>query len=479
MLVLTGLGAAPALAADPFSADAAARQYEEQTPDARGAAPPKDPTAGTIAAVDTRNCVDRPDPGALASIAGYGLGGGGEPGALGFVLPVLLGGLLLAALVFALSRRRRAGATLTLLCVVALALPAAGQAAVDLGIATGRVGNTVLSEAEFERMRLGGADIVRASIDWEVIKPDPDGPFNVTYFEELLRWASEGPLPSVEVLPILFASPEWVEGIQSSNEPPTTKADLRAWSEFVGKMVNRYKPGGEFWLENAEEIEGGELRYNPITAWQVWNEPNLSPFWTGAKPDAREYAEFLKITDEAIKKADPKARTVLAGMLERADAPLPMSKFLAQLYDAGAGEHFDVLAPQPFAFADDRPAIDASLRRVRELADRNGDQDKPIWITEFGVASSGPKTPLTTTPRGQAAVLRGDIALINRREEQYGIEKALWFQWRDADTFPPENKDNKIWQTYTGLFTHEGEPKPSWQAFCALAGGEPGSGPLP
>ncbi len=163
----------------------------------------------------------------------------------------------------------------------------------------------------------------------------------------------------------------------------------------------------------------------------------------------------------------------------RADAPLPMSKFLAQLYKAGARRHFDVLAPQPFAFVDERPAIDDSLRRVRQLADRNGDEDKPIWITEFGVASAGPKTPLTTDEQGQAAVLRGDFALIQKRERDYNIEQALWFQWRDADTAPPQNKDNKIWQTYTGLFDFEGEPKPSWQAFCAIARGAPGAGPLP
>ena len=106
----------------------------------------------------------------------------------------------------------------------------------------------------------------------------------------------------------------------------------------------RYGPDGDFWAEHQDEVSSGRLRYNPITDWQVWNEPNLSPFWTRAEPDAKEYARLLTITDEAIKAEDPDARTVLAGMLERLDAPLPMSEFLADVYRVkGIGEHFDVL----------------------------------------------------------------------------------------------------------------------------------------
>ncbi len=475
--MLASLGAAPALAADPFSGGAAADQYTESRPRCRRAAASGDSSAGTIAAVDVRNCIEGPDPSALASVADFGSSAGGSAGALGVALPVVLSLLLIAALLYALARRRRGGVALAMLLLAALGVPAVSQAAVDLGVAT--EGSDVLEVAEVERLRLGGARMVRASIDWEEIELERNGPYFLGDFEELMYAASEGPLPSVELLPILFASPAWVKGIESSNEPPRTKADLRAWSAFVERMVGRYKPLGDFWRENADKIRSGTLRYNPVTAWQVWNEPNLSPFWTDAEPDAEQYAEFLKATNAAIKRADPKAQTVLAGMLERADAPLPMSKFLGQLYDAGARADFDVLAPQPFAFVDERPAIDDSLRRVRELADRNGDRDKPIWVTEFGVASDGPKTPLTTDEPGQAAILRGDIALIKQRAEAYGIEKALWFQWRDGDTSPPENPDNKIWQTYTGLFNFEGEPKPSWQAFCALAKGSPGVGPLP
>ena len=123
--------------------------------------------------------------------------------------------------------------------------------------------------------------------------------------------------------------------------------------------------------------------------------------------------------------------------------------------------------------------MELSLRRIRNLADSHGDESKPIIVTEVGVATGGPKTDLTTDQAGQAATLREFFRLAQARAGEYGVEGIYWFQWRDADNEPPSDPELKRWQTYTGLFTHDGAPKQSWQAFCAAARGSFGEGRLP
>ncbi|MEA2348592.1 MAG: polysaccharide biosynthesis protein PslG [Thermoleophilaceae bacterium] len=448
-------------------------QYLEVVPDARGGRPAVD-IQRVAPAADTEHCVNDPDPVVAAVAAAFVTGGGGG----GIMLPLALVVVGLGLAGAAVSRRR--AVAIAALLVACLIVPAAAGADVDFGVMAGRDGAGTLSQDEFQRMRLGGTDVVRTTLDWELVQPAKGGPYDFTSFDQIMAGASGGQLPRVQVLPILFGSPSWVRGADTSNEPATAPADMRAWARFVRAAVARYGPHGSFWAENQGAIDSGRLHYNPVYDWQVWNEPNLSPFWTKGRPDAREYAQLLRITDEAIKTEDPRAKTVLAGMLERQSAPLPMSEFLRDLYRVkGIGDHFDVLAPQPFVFVKDSRLLAAALRRVRSVADSNGDGDKPIFITEIGVASNGPKTDLTTDEKGQAAALREFFGQIERLAGGDRIEKAIWFQWRDGDVFPPSGPDSDRWQTYTGLFTADGRPKPAWQAFCAINRGVPGQGALP
>jgi len=42
------------------------------------------------------------------------------------------------------------------------------------------------------------------------------------------------------------------------------------------------------------------------------------------------------------------------------------------------------------------------LNQVRALMDRRADRKTPIWVTEIGWATGGPRSPFSTTRRGQA-----------------------------------------------------------------------------
>ena len=128
----------------------------------------------------------------------------------------------------------------------------------------------------------------------------------------------------------------------------------------------------------------------------VWNEPNLSQEWGYRPVDPGAYVDLLCRTYRTVKAVNPQVN-VLGGALAPTLAP-PGSEwgmndlaYLQAMYDAGAADCFDVLAVHAYGWrfpADAPPSPDAiNFRRtelVHDIMVRNGDEDKPIIITEGG-----------------------------------------------------------------------------------------------
>lgn len=355
---------------------------------------------------------------------------------------------------------------LILLCLpicllLGLALPALGVAKkVRFGVQGERAGSQTLSKNEVMRMRQGKVDIVRTPFEWELVqKTGPSQPYDFSNFDKLVQWATEGGLPKLKILPILIGSPEWVKRSEGNNEPPVTNFDLDKWKQFVQTAVSRYKNSGV------------------LDQWQVWNEPNLGTFWTNHRPNAKAYAKFLDITNKAIKRGNSQADSVLAGMPQRRDAPKPAKAFLEQLYKVkGFKDDFDIGAVHPFT-SSPKEAVEA-VEEIRGVMDKGKDKRKDLWVTEVGYASTGPNSPFTSTPSGQAKLLRKTFDALKKSSKKLRLAKVVWYSWRDSDTDPPKFPSNNRWQTYAGLFNFNGAPKPSWTAFTKETGGNVGSGSL-
>src|SRR5258707_816180 len=71
--------------------------------------------------------------------------------------------------------------------------------------------------------------------------------------------------------------------------------------------ARRYGPSGSFWAQNPQ------LPRHPITAWQIWNEPNLPVYWR-PRPSAAAYVQMLRLASQRIKAVDPSAEIVTAGL---------------------------------------------------------------------------------------------------------------------------------------------------------------------
>ena len=130
------------------------------------------------------------------------------------------------------------------------------------------------------------------------------------------------------------------------------------------------------WIRYVEEFTRHfGRRHFPVI--EVWNEPNISHFWTDG--DAKSYLRLLKATTAAIRRIDPSIRVALGGV-----AGVPFG-FLRSIYEQGGRDWFDVMNVHPYTHPQ-RPEeqLISKIRDLRALMAEFGDGDKSIWFTEIG-----------------------------------------------------------------------------------------------
>lgn len=300
---------------------------------------------------------------------------------------------------------------------------------------------------ELQRMSAGGAGYYRTNFLWDMVLPTSAATPDYHVYDALMLNASQA---GINVLPDLVG-----------NFRPKGAAGMANWLAFVRMTVDRYKPGGQFWIDHPELV----TKARTIHSWQVWNEPNLSAYWPSEK--ASEYGAFFVQTAKVIKQADPQAEVVVAGIPQSAYG-VPQKKYIAGLYRVpGFKQAANVIAAH--GYSKDYTGAIANVKRVRSVMNANGDTKKPIWVTEIGWATGGEKRPWVTTPKNQAKQLRLTAQALLARQTSLHIRGMVWFSWRDTG-------EPKHWGTHTGLFWAKGYPKPAWGAFAKVAGGTPGTG---
>ena len=313
---------------------------------------------------------------------------------------------------------------------------------------------------ELARMAQAGIGTYKVDILWGKVEPFR----HVREWGEYDQIATDASRAGVALFPTLFSSPPWAA--RNPLYPPRSRAARRAWVRFARDAVRRYGRGGTFWRAHPE------LPYRPMTAWQVWNEPNFPAYWF-KRPNARQYAALLKATGRAIHAVDPHAIVVTGGLPESRHG-IPVVRFLEGIYRyPGIRSAFDAVAIHPYAQG---PAgVHGGIVRARAIMRRHGDARKSVWLTELGWATAGPRNPFTTTVRGQASRLRATYRMLLRHRRSWRIGMVVWFSFRDRKLFPGE-KD--WWAPHTGLFDTRGRPKPAWQALASIAGGVGGTAAL-
>jgi len=303
-----------------------------------------------------------------------------------------------------------------------------------------------------DRVGSTGVGLLRQTFDWARIERIP-GRYELSFYDGYIAALARRYL---RVLPILFNVPSFRSSAPADPRhgtyPPRRAAEM---GEFGAVLARRYGPGGSFWREHPD------LPRLPVRSWQVWNEPNLPAYWPSG-PDAAEYVALLRATGRGIRRVDPGAEIVTAGMPD-SRLGVPLRDYVAAMYAARGAGAFDALAVNPYG--QDAPGVLGIVRAVRGIASANGD-NPAVWVTELGWATGGPQSAFRVSEPRQAQLLEQTLLALARRRDQLRIRGVVYFNWRDST---PYAGGADFFGLYTGLLRLDGRAKPALSSYKKVA----------
>jgi polysaccharide biosynthesis protein PslG len=319
------------------------------------------------------------------------------------------------------------------------------------GVQTGR---DCLSGKDLRRMRVAHVRMVRWGFRWAMVQPTP-GSYRWRLLDNVIgSLANHG----IRVLPVMTGSPPWAAPTYGT-APVNTRLARSSWRRFLEAAVKRYGPHGRYWtdpnLYRSDHPQGPIL---PIGTWQIWNEQNIRTGAQHVKPS--KYVRLVRMSHDAIRDVDPKARILLGGMPGYVSSHAWV--YLKKLYrHRGFKREFDAVALHPYA--PDVGHVLVQIQEMRRVMARFHDKRSPLWITELGWGSKHPTraTPLNRGPKGQKQLLKVTFPLLRHYHTRWHIRRVFWFRWRD----PPPDSPGCTFCTSSGLFRHSQKPKPSWRVF--------------
>jgi hypothetical protein len=307
----------------------------------------------------------------------------------------------------------------------------------------------------------GTSPIIRVLQDWWAIQGTRDGELDFSELDaKIQRIRDRG----WRVLLVLAYAPPWASEHDPKYDVPDQDpqtwlpTDDAAWANVVRKSAERY----------ADDVQ----------SYEVWNEPNrliFAKYGDNSTAERRgRYWELVKIAYEQIHTACAQC-VVVAGPSTKPFTGYPEddpAQWLTWGYENGYGEFFDALAFHPYpervptAPACDRPwenlfgPLDeqqpcGGIAAMRSVMVRNGDGDKKIWATEWGM-SFPPPNDATLEERSRA--FANTVRLW--RELPYAGPLFL-YTVVDPDWCPP----GPCW----GVVTRDGVPKEPQYSMLSLA----------
>jgi O-antigen/teichoic acid export membrane protein len=272
---------------------------------------------------------------------------------------------------------------------------------IDLGVqaATGNDSHPQLTDEEVGALvtlaKAAGAQVISTTASFRALQPVEGIPYRFEGMDRVISAAREAGL---QVRLRLMTMPRWAldEPNGTLRQPPRTDAELARWGTFVRDVMQHVD---------------GQVDYV-----EVWNEPNAQKYWTTG-PDPVEFTRLLAETYGVIKGVSPDAQ-VVSGGLNGNDIG-----FLERMYEAAdtiglQATPYDQLGAHPFAGSappdevdpaeiyerDPYGLFDANYTGFESLHDilaENGDDDIPLYLTQFGysVKGSGTTEPVTDATR--------------------------------------------------------------------------------
>jgi xylan 1,4-beta-xylosidase len=268
--------------------------------------------------------------------------------------------------------------------------------------------------------------------------------FNADQIFDFLLSIGMKPFVELSFMPTALASGN--KTVFSYNANVTPPRDYKQWATLIHKFVSHC----------VERYGTKEVR-----EWffEVWNEPNLKSFWTGAQPD---YFKLYRYTADAIKKVDGSLRVGgpataksewIEDFVEFCDRKKVPADFISTHQYPTDGFESD---------NDTEVQLFRSQRGImREVAQdtRRHARGKPVYYTEWN-SSSNSRDPLHDEPYAAAFA----VATIM---EAKGLVEGYSF-WTFSDIFEENYFPSIPFHGGFGLLNLHGIAKPTYRAFELL-----------
>jgi hypothetical protein len=297
-------------------------------------------------------------------------------------------------------------------------------------------------DSQLAALRATGATLARGDALWEATELTPptggvhlyDWTFDDSQVSALARHG-------LTWLPIVDYSAGWAQSDPGhDHSPPSSDA---AYAAYAGALARRYGPGGTFWSEHPG------LPSLPVSAYEIWNEPDNPLFWFPS-PDAARYARLYLAARASIHAADPTAHVLVGGLTLPASFLPRMLSAAPQLADELDGVAIHPYGPTP-------AAVLGNVIAARRTLDLLALQNVPLYVTEFGWTTSPPGATDGAPEAARPAYIAQTIEALAR--SGCGIAATVLYTWATPELRPGDAQD------WFGISPPHGGTSPDVAAF--------------
>ena len=285
-------------------------------------------------------------------------------------------------------------------------LPAEPAAAAPRRVTPGFFGMTAHSPESWPSQRVGSLRLWDSGVTWRQIETSR-GVFDFSRLDGQIAAAKRNgarPLLVLGQTPRFHAQRPNVASLYGAGAASMPR--LTAWRNYVGKVVRRYKGRG--------------------VDYQVWNEANVSGFWSGTPA---QMAKLTEVTFKVVNNNDARAKVIGPALATRLTG---QRKWLRDYFGqstggARVGRWMDVVSLNLYPLPRDKPETSMTLLAAsRTMLGALGVR-KPIWHTEinYGLQTGGGGTAARISERRQAAYVARTYIL----NAANNVAKVFWYSW--------------------------------------------------
>jgi hypothetical protein len=323
-------------------------------------------------------------------------------------------------------------------------------------------GNPDTTQRDLQLAKDAGFKWVKQRFEWRYIEKTKKDAFEWYEAERIVDAVNKAGLG---LIARVDNQPEWARRDDAFPKtcPPEKMED---WKDFIQRFAAHFK--------------------GKVAAYEIWNEPNLAREWCDLQPDPKAYTDLLKVAYTEIKKIDPNAVVISAGMsptTEDSPRAMPDLKFYEGMYTAGAKGFFDMLGVNAAGFKAEPEADPATVAQdpsltnndpsptemkrvyafrhvedVRQVMVKNGDESKQISVLEMGwTADPRPNSPYAWHSISEQ--LKGDYLA---RALEYGRKNWSWVGMMTVIYLPSPTWTASDEQYYWSIANPDGSLRPAY-----------------